>query len=391
LSLRPDFLSRMKAARIFIRKVRRRRYWLREWPARSALTNLVGNAWGYLWHSDNAAPLPSMVKIDISPLCGLACPHCLHAKPEGRNRPLLDAQTFGQKDKMTIDQFTGIVEQLRGKAIAVSLYYYGDPLIHPQLDDMIRVARAARLGVHITTHFSYKLKMERIRRLVDSGLSHITVALDGSTQENYRRTRVNGRLDLVTANLAMIAAYKRERGSDFPFIEVQHLRFPHHPEGEDDVVRKMALKLGADKFTTYAGVHRTPDGDFWNVVDDDVPAGATTIPAEPKLTPRCLWPHSSTVIRFDGAVIPCCLWRVGRQYGSARDGIVLGNVFQTPLSAIWNGEAYQQIRRQVSNPVRDAEGQAAPSFCDGCPKVSCGVHAIPADARNSVSKKLVLT
>jgi MoaA/NifB/PqqE/SkfB family radical SAM enzyme len=275
--------------------------------------------------------------------------------------------------------------------MAVSLYYYGDPLIHPQLDDMIRVARAARSGVHITTHFSYRLSMERIRRLVDSGLSHITVALDGSSQEQYGRTRVNGRLDLVPANLAMIAACKRERGSDVPVIEVQHLRFPHHPESEEDFVRKMALKLGADRFTTYRGVHRTPDGDLWNVVDDDVPAGATTIPADRKLTPRCLWPHSSTVIRFDGAVIPCCLWRVGRQYGSARDGIVLGNVFQTPLSAIWNGEAYRQIRRQVSNPVRDAQRRTAPSFCDRCPKVSRGVDVVAAGARNSISKELALT
>jgi MoaA/NifB/PqqE/SkfB family radical SAM enzyme len=382
---------RMKGTRILLRKLMRRRYWLQERPALAALANMARNAWAFLSHSDLAAPIPSMVKIDISPLCGLACPHCLHAKPAGRKRPLLDAQAFGKKDRMTLAQFTGIVEQLRGKALAVSLYYYGDPLIHPQLDDMIRVARAARLAVHITTHFSYKLTMERIRQLVDSGLSHITVALDGSTQESYGRTRVNGRLAYVTANLEMILACKRERGSDFPFIEVQHLRFPHHPEGEEDVVRKMAMDSGANKFTTYTGVHRTPDGELWNVVDDDVPAGATTTPAQRKLMPRCLWPHSSTLIRFDGAVIPCCLWRVGRQYGTAKDGIVLGNVFQTPLSIIWNGEAYRQIRRQVSDPIRDAEGRTATSFCDGCPKVSRGVSAIPLEVCNSISKETALT
>jgi hypothetical protein len=110
LSLLPDFSLRLKAARIVIRKIRRSRYWLQERPARSALANIVHNAWAYLSHSDSAAPLPSMVKIDISPLCGLACPRCLHAKPHGRNRPLLDGQTFGQKDAMTFDQFTGIVE-----------------------------------------------------------------------------------------------------------------------------------------------------------------------------------------------------------------------------------------------------------------------------------------
>lgn len=337
-------------------------------PQFAQLRLLARNMLGFVTHSERAAALPSVVKIDISPQCSLACTHCLHADPKGRDKPLLSAQQFGKSDRMSFERYAAIIDQLRGKAIAVSLYYYGDPLIHPDLDRMIRTARDAGLAVHITTHFSYKLTFERIQKLVESGLSHITVAVDGSTQESYSATRVRGRLDFVLANLAMVAQVKQEQGRAHPFVEVQHLRFPHHPEGERERVQQIARDLGADKFTTYSGIHRNPDGSLYNVVDDEPDDNTTATPRPTRPVPRCLWPYSSTVIRFDGAVIPCCLWRVGRQYAPDEDDRSLGNVFNTPLAEIWNNPAYKKIRRQVSNPRAHA-ARGEKSFCDGCVRI----------------------
>ena len=361
----PSYL-RIKAT---LKGIRRRRLWMQERLSLSQLSNLARNVLAFATHAERAAPLPSVIKIDISPQCSLACTHCLHAVPEGRDKPLLAAQRFAKTDRMSLAQYGRIIDQLRGRAVAVSLYYYGDPLIHPDLDAMIRMARAAGLAVHITTHFSYKLSLARIRSLVESGLSHITVAVDGATQESYSATRVRGRLDFVLANLAMVAQVKRETGRAHPFVEVQHLRFPHHAPDERERVQQIARDLGADKFTTYSGLHKNPDGSFYNVVDDD-PGDAPLPPARPlRPVPRCLWPYSSTVIRFDGTVIPCCLWRVGRQYAEGEDPRGVGNIFETPLSAIWNSRPYRQLRRQVSNPRRFSKKEGCGSFCDGCPRL----------------------
>lgn len=277
----------------------------------------------------------------------------------------MDAQLFTKSSRMSVDQFAAIVAQLKGRVLAVSLFYYGDPLIHPDLDVMIRIARDAELAVHITTHFSYPLQAERIRQLVDAGLSHITVAVDGASQETYGVTRVRGRLDLVLRNLKMLVDYKREQGLSLPYVEVQHLQFPHHAPGEKEAVRRMVMAMGVDHWKCSIGLRYDASGDLYNVVDDDpaAPEGEA-LPNRP--LPRCHWPYSSAVIKFDGDVIPCCLWRVGQQYAPGEATRALGNIFETPLAEIWNGPGYRVLRRRVSHP---AEGPGAASFCDGCPKL----------------------
>lgn len=284
----------------------------------------------------------------------------------------MDAQVFGKSSRMSVDQFAAIVEQLSGRVLALSLFYYGDPLIHPDLDKMIRIARAAKLAVHITTHFSYPFQAERIRQLVDAGLSHITVAVDGASQETYGVTRVRGRLDLVLNNLKMLVDYKREQGVSLPYVEVQHLEFPHHPPGEKERVRRIVMAMGVDHWKCFTGLRYDASGDLYNVVDD-VPAVPEGEPLPNRPLPRCHWPYSSAVIKFDGEVIPCCLWRVGQQYIPGGATRALGNVFKTPLAEIWNGPGYRALRRRVSRP---ADGRDGETFCDGCPKL-CHPGAAP--------------
>jgi MoaA/NifB/PqqE/SkfB family radical SAM enzyme len=341
-------------------------------PSSSQLKNLRGNVAAFALRRQRAAKLPSLVKIDISPLCSLACSHCLHADPKGRGKDLLSAQRFEKSDKISIADYARIIDQIRGKAVAVSLFYYGDPLIHPDIDAIIRTTSEAGIETHITTHFSYKFSKERLKRLAEAGLSHITVAVDGATQESYATTRVRGRLDFVLDNLRMLAEIKRETGSKTPFIEVQHIRFPHHAPDELKRVRAIVDEIGVNHFTSFEGLRFDDDGDLYNVVDDDADTVAVGPPKGFSPIPRCHWPYSGTVIRHDGDVIPCCLWRTGRQFVAKeeRDPHVLGNVFETPLEKIWNSEKYKSLRRQVSNP-RSAlsEPGRGPTFCDGCPRL----------------------
>lgn len=348
-----------------VRGLFRRLHWLQHRPVPHSVAIGVRNFLAFALRSERAGRLPSLVKIDISPQCNLACPHCLHADPAGRGRPLLDAQVFEKSSRMSVEQFAAIVAQLKGRVLAVSLFYYGDPLIHPDLDAMIRIARAAKLAVHITTHFSYPLRVERIRKLVDAGLSHITVAVDGASQQTYGVTRVRGRLDLVLRNLKMLIDYKRERGLSRPYVEVQHLQFPHHSPGEKDAVRRIVMAMGVDHWKCSMGLRYDGSGALYNVVDDepDLPE-REALPNRP--LPRCHWPYSSAVIKFDGEVIPCCLWRVGKQYIPGETTHGLGNIFETPLAEIWNGPGYRALRRRVSYP---ADGHHAEAFCDGCPKL----------------------
>lgn len=355
-------------------QLRRRMSWLLGRPSVLSLFNLAASGARYAMHHARAAPLPPIVKIDISPLCALACPACLHADPAGRNRPLLDRQSFKPSDRMELAQFQKIISQIKGRTLAVSLYYYGDPLMHRQFAEFVRTAADAGLATHASTHLSYNLSDDRIGAILASGLTHLTVDVDGATQESYGATRVRGRLDLVLDNLRRLLEERDRRGLSAPLIEVQHLSFAHHPPGEAGRVEALVRALGVDAFSTFSGAYHDVHGDLYNAVDTDVGAEEPGAPRSRSLLPRCHWPYSGAVIKYDGDVIPCCKWREGQQYSEGGEPRALGNVFNTPLEDIWNGPAYRAVRREVSNPARVTSAGPTHSFCEGCPKL----YATPA-------------
>jgi MoaA/NifB/PqqE/SkfB family radical SAM enzyme len=324
--------------------------------------------------AERVCATPSILKIDISPLCTLRCPTCLHADPTDRNLPLLEAQTFGKNDRMSTENFTKIIDQIRGRAIAVNLSYFGDPYAHPNVDLLCSIARKANLNVHLTTHFSYAFSDARIERIALSGLTHITIAIDGSTQEIYGRTRVGGRLDWVLSNLARLAKYRRKHGLIWPHIEVKHLVHHDHPPDEASRVRKLVSSVDIDQFTVFRGLYLTPTGEIYNAAQED---GGFTREGEPRnaaIIPRCFYPYFTVLIRYNGDVIPCCFNRIARQHTSSTMGrATIGNVFEDSLATIWNSPRFKENRRLVSNPTLiNGSAELHESFCSGCERVFSG-------------------
>jgi MoaA/NifB/PqqE/SkfB family radical SAM enzyme len=344
--------------RLLIASVTRRRAWLFGRMDGPKAWNLVSATKDFALKRETMSACPAIVKIDISPLCNLRCTACVHADPNGN--PTLENQVFAPHHRMSVEQFQRVIDQVRGKATSVSLYYLGDPMVHPDLDEMCRIAADAHLQVHISTNFSFGLKDDRIRSIVKSGLSHLTVCIDGLTQERYQRTRVGGNIGRVIRNLERVCAVRKELGQKYPLIEVQYIMFQHNLD-EVEKARKLCDDLGVEQFTTFWG-------DLHNWTDRDPGHFEVIAPREPKRLPHCYWPYFSTVIKYNGDVIPCCTHRQGMQYAPGADSRAFGNVFDKSLEEIWNSPAYQQARRMVSDPTRTrSEPELEGHFCAGCP------------------------
>jgi MoaA/NifB/PqqE/SkfB family radical SAM enzyme len=343
-------------------EVRRRFAWLLPGATPAKLANLaVAGAQFALKHEVMRA-WPVVVKIDISPLCNLHCTVCVHARPSESSSEELKGQSFSSNARMTVGQFQRITDEIAGKTMAVSLYYIGDPLMHPSLDEMCGIARDARLNSHISTNFSFKLSDARIASIVTSGLTHLTVCVDGLTQESYGRTRVGGRIALVLENLERIMRCRTDLGRSYPRVEVQYLKYQHNVGELGEAYRRFGA-LGVDQFTEMWG-------DLHNYTD--MSPGQYEVVA-PKLTrpiPQCLWPYFTLQIKYDGDVVPCVNYRMGPQYSDVGERRVLGNVFETNVWAVWNSPKYQALRRLVSRPDRvGQEPGLAKTFCDGCPQI----------------------
>lgn len=341
-------------------RVARRTEWFTRGLTVSKFMNMFSATAHFAARSGHTSPYPVFVIIDISPLCNLHCTVCVHAYPHGN--PELEKQTFRGSHKMSVAQYRRIIDEIKGHTLGVLLYYVGDPLMHPDLEEICRLTNAAGLNAHVSTNFSFRLSDERIKKLVTCGLTHLTVCVDGLSQEKYQMTRVGGRLDWVMSNLKRACDCRRALGRRYPRIEVQYIKFQHNLS-ELAAAHRIFRQLGADQ------VHELW-GWLHNYTDREPGRFDVYGPRPDDWLPACHWPHFFTLIKYNGDVIPCCAYRLGEQYVPEDHSRAVGNVFETSLREVWNSPQYRAMRRWVSRPsLIRSQPELGETFCDGCPRL----------------------
>lgn len=319
------------------------------------LANLATSVIRFALRRPTSGRVPVMIKLDISPVCNLSCSFCVHSSADD---DALREQHFSSAHRIDVDRFRRIVDEIGGRTSMLALYYVGDPLVHPHLPEMCRIARAGRIRTHVSTNFSFRLSDERLRSLATSGLSHLTVCVDSMVQEEYEKTRVGGDIELVLSNLQRLMAIRRELGITDLHVEVQYIRFRHN-ERHVAAAETWAAEHGIDQFTTYWG-------NLHNYVDLAPDQITVTAPRTRSWVPHCAWPYFAMTVRYDGEAIPCCYHRVSEQYRIGGDDRPVANVFERSIESVWRSDDYARLRRMVANPAGQNAVERESSFCHGC-------------------------
>lgn len=278
------------------------------------LVNLLRNELELRRKKVTLASLPYFIKIEASGTCQLRCPGCSFGSP--------GAGGFNRGRMLPLDGLKLVVDSLSDALMGINLCLTGEPLLNPRLVEIIGYCSEKNVGTVFPTNLSMKLSQNEIENIVSSGLDHLVVSIDGTTQEVYEKYRKGGNLDLVLKNAAAIIARKKEVGSNRPLMEFKFILFDHNREQRDEASR-LSRVMGFDMFSV--------------ILDHGSPARAATLDrarARNLATRRaCFWPWSSTVICWDGTVWPCC-W----------NSCAMGNAFETPFPIIWNGYKYERLR-----------------------------------------------
>ncbi|MCK5328303.1 MAG: SPASM domain-containing protein [Candidatus Latescibacteria bacterium] len=357
--------------------------------------NLVRIASSYVrsMHSGHAvvSGLPVVLMIEPTNLCNLRCPLC----PSGDGRL---TRARGMMDRATFDR---ILKQTQGAVKLLQLWNQGEPLLHPDLPWMIRRAKAQGMFVSMSTNGHPLADPSTARKIVHSGLDHLIVSVDGATQETYARYRRGGNLQTVLKGIehcveAGMTAGERGgairnpqsaiRNPKRPWIELQFIVMRHN-EHEIPAMKALARQLGVDRLSLktvqidaadqserflpsdrkqsrYAAQERKsipeahgntgekPTDLPWDSVGfrDKVWEDGTLMTERKRDTCRRLW--FSTVINWDGSVVPCCFDKDG--------DFVMGNLLQESLEHIWRGRRYRAFRNAV---LRNRVGIA---MCRNC-------------------------
>ena len=155
---------------------------------------------------------PVYYGIETSRLCNFACIMCPHPK-----------YAASEKGNMSWDLYTSIIDQIAPHAEIIKLHWVGEPLINPQIIEMIRYARAATdAKLHLSTNASL-LHGQLADDLRTSGIDKVIFSLDGNSPETFERIRVNGDYHQVVNNIkAFVESVEAEGG---PISEVKLIQF----------------------------------------------------------------------------------------------------------------------------------------------------------------------
>ena len=295
---------------------------------------------------DRVSAMPAKYFVDPTNTCNLRCPLC----PTGQGvlaRP---------RGLMALDDLKRVVDEIAPYAYQIELYNWGEPLLHPDIFDMIEYASQRRIPVGLSSNLN-RLDARMARRLVTSGLSWLVVSIDGATQESYAAYRRRGQLDVVLRNLELLLETRRELQQQNPFI-IWRMLVGKHNEQEIATVRSMAHDMGADAFTTGVLFVDTQDREQ---VEQWLPSDPAYSPydyesdrLENRWDCHDLW--ESMVINWDGGVAPCC-WLHDPQYD-------FGNVADQTVREIWDGASYVSARRVIGKGK--SQSGDLPTICHRC-------------------------
>jgi len=277
---------------------------------------------------------PPFLKVEPTAQCSLHCPGCLWHK-EGVTPPLTSAAD------LTYESFVNLIDPIKSTTVMISFSFRGDPFLSRGIFDMVRYCRDNNIGTDIPTHFSYRYGDDVLEKIIDSGLDHLIVAVDGSTQDVYAQYRKGGHLDWVLDNSRRLIELKRKKRSKTPLIEAKFIRFQHNKQQFEEV-RLLSESMGFDRFSSVLDHHDPERKAVWAEVKRKAR----------KKKNACYWVYRTAVICCDGQVCPCCL-----------DNMNMGNALEDGLIDVWNGDRYRAMREMFST---GKPGDSNSAKCVGC-------------------------
>ncbi len=239
----------------------------------------------------------------------------------------------GKREKryMAIEEFRTVIDKVKDSVESIFLHVKGEPLLHPELEEILKICKEANLDVNITTNgFFLEDKKEII--VNSKAVRQINVSIHSIeenkfnkiTQEEYIKKVIDA-CKYITENSNIIVSYRLWNLEDLKDISKESiilnaLKEAYNIENiEEAVEKKHFIKLNK---TTYVNL----DTKFiWPSLNNDIVSTCGS----------CYGLRQQIAVLVDGTVVPCCLDNDG--------DISLGNIFETSLEDIINSKRATDI------------------------------------------------
>jgi radical SAM protein with 4Fe4S-binding SPASM domain len=272
-------------------------------------------------------PFPIQVDYELFYTCNLRCPICIMSLPREERLRWGDPAR-----KLSLETVKRLLDEgaARGQA-AVGLNGICEPLLSPDLPEIVRYARAAGMMDVMFNTNGLLLGEDISRDLIRAGLTRLMISLDAATEETYRQIRVGSDLEKVTENIKRFVRLRREMKARLPIVRVSYCVTSINEHELDDFIETWSPVVDFFSIQHYGN---TFEGTYKRDRSRLFPQKHRHDPGE---TPRCAQPWKRVMVRHNGDVIPCC--------DASGLGLVIGNVYEQSLEDIWLGRAADRLRR----------------------------------------------
>jgi radical SAM protein with 4Fe4S-binding SPASM domain len=320
----------------------------------------------------DAAPARDLlVLLDLINKCNLRCTMCSYS-----------SEAEAPVHRMPEEKFRHIADFLFPRARQVNLSCAYEPLMARDFRTLIRTIRDYDIPKTAIVTNGMLLSADIIDAIVDAGLSHIVVSVDGATKETYESIRIGADFEVLLDNLGLLAKRKRERNSLSPRLQVNFVMLEHNLAEVVDLIR-LLTPYDSYKFVfVHEDYTRPPEGRVRRVEDalqralDACAERAALFEEVPDIvlakqrileafgcgserprayTDGCMDPWRFVRITPTGDVLMC-------------PGISTsaGNLGEQTIEEIWRGEAYERLRDQIRH-------RNPPPECAVCPYSNFGL------------------
>ncbi len=276
--------------------------------------------------------MPMSLEVEPTTSCNLRCPQC----PSG-------LREFSRKTGMlSFSLYKNIIDEVHEELVWLVMYFQGEPFLNSQFLDFVRYANSKNLYTATSSNAHY-FNDKIARETVESGLSRLIVSIDGTTQESYSKYRIGGQIEKVIDGTERLLFWKKKLNRQTPHIIWQFIAFKHN-EHEIPMIKKMALAIGVDELTIKTAQVYDYENDTEFIPNQSELSryqkqNDGTFKLENKLLNQCWKMWRSSVITWDGLVVPCCFDKDATHQ--------FGKITELSFNEIWRSNNYNQFRNAI--------------------------------------------
>ena len=259
------------------------------------------------------------IYIEITNVCNLNCKFC--------------PDTNRKKEFMSLEKFEEAIKKIYKLTKLVTLHVKGEPLLHKDLENILKILEKYNLKTNITTNGTLiKDKLEVIKN--SNAVRQINFSLHSMVQnENINKKYLTDIFESAEELKDIIISYRlwnlqniKDNNINNDIIN-QIEDYYNIPNLKQQLLENEFIKLRENVFINQDTEFEWPNLNNKPIIEKG----------------RCLALKEQVAILVDGTVVPCCLDNDG--------DIPLGNIFEETMEDILNKEKSITIKKNFENGV----------------------------------------